>query len=227
MSIRCSQCRELVPEEAVYCINCGRLVRQAPPQTHRLNPAASGTTMHLQPASLFAESSPAIGGHAQPGGIDALVALGALAFAVAEIFGIATLIAQHHWSGLGLWPAVLLAAGGLLAENDWMNGALRRGMYGMACWGALPWLLATQQDLAWLLLPALGWWLLWFCDRRPQDRQGSSHDRTRYRNKPRRACAAAPRALGKSILCAKGSRRDWRNRGARQRWTHRAVEFGQ
>ena len=91
-----------------------------------------------------------------------LVALVALGFATGEIIAIALLIAQHRWASWDLWPALLLTSGALLAENDWLNGALRRGLYGIVCWGALPWLLVTQQDIAWLMLPALGWWLIWY-----------------------------------------------------------------
>jgi hypothetical protein len=156
-----------VAEEAAFCINCGALLHQATAQPRTFSSAASGTTVHLQAGPLFSEAVRPIAAHAGSAGAEAAVALSALGFAIAEIIGIAELIAQNHWTGFELWPAALLAGGALLAEHDWMNGALRRGLYGMACWGTLPWLLAIQQDLAWLLLPALGWWLIWLFDRQP------------------------------------------------------------
>lgn len=167
MATRCRQCREPVPEEAAFCINCGTLLHQAAAQPRQLSSVASRTTMHLQPAPLLLEDTRPLALHARRAVAEGMVAISALGFAVAEIIGIAELIAESHWTGFDLWPAALLAGGALLAEHDWMNGALRRGLYGMACWGMLPWLLAIQHDLAWLLLPALGWWLIWLFDRQP------------------------------------------------------------
>jgi hypothetical protein len=156
-----------VPEEAAFCISCGALLRRDAAPSRQLSSAASGTTVHLQGTPLLLDTPRPIAAQVRRAGIESVVALSALGFAIAEIIGIAELIAQNHWVGFGLWPAALLAGGALLAEHDWMNGALRRGIYGMACWGTLPWLMAIRQDLVWLLLPALGWWLIWLFDRQP------------------------------------------------------------
>ena len=166
MTLRCAQCHELMPDNASFCINCGAGL-QAPAGARRHHPqVASGTTMHLQPA-LPSGSPQQIVPHGRSALPEALVALVALGFAAAEIIAIALLITQSGWASWHIWLALLLTSGALLAENDWLNGALRRGLYGIVCWGALPWLLVTQQDIAWLMLPALGWWMIWFCDRRP------------------------------------------------------------
>ena len=161
MPSRCAQCQEPVPEQAAFCIRCGALLRPAAPPPHALKPAASGTTMHLRPDALgFGRL------HALRSSLHmAMIALAALGFAFVETIGIAQLIAQSRWTGAAMWPALVLVGGALLAENDWVNGALRRGLYGMLCWGMLPWLLTIEAGLAWLLLPALGWWLIWLRDR--------------------------------------------------------------
>ena len=166
MPIRCVQCQERVPESATFCINCGALLRPATNIRRELTPAASGTTMHLLPDALCLSASPNMVVPAQSASAEVPIALVALCFAIIDITGIAALIAQNGWANWNLWPVVLLACGALLAENDWVNGALRRGLYGMVCWGILPWLLMAMQDMAWLMLPALGWWLIWICDRR-------------------------------------------------------------
>ena len=167
MPKRCVQCNELVPDNAAFCINCGMLVQPGTTIRRSLGPAASDTTAHLPsaPFSLARRHSPTA--PARSAAAEAIIALVALCFATIEITGIAQLITQNGWASWDLWPAVLLLSGALLAENDWVNGVFRRGMYGIICWSILPWLLAADQDMTWLMLPALGWWLLWFCDRRP------------------------------------------------------------
>ena len=160
MTLRCPQCHEQLPDTASFCINCRALLQPAAGPRLRLTPVASGTTVHLlrlgAPRNIVASGQSALA--------DALIALVALGFAMGEIVGIAQLIAQNGWVNWDLWPALLLASGALLAENDWLNGALRRGLYGIVCWGALPWLLVAQPAIAWLMLPALGWWLIWLFD---------------------------------------------------------------
>lgn len=166
MMLRCAQCHELLPDTASFCINCGALVQPPANTRRRLASVASGTTARLLPLGtphdILAPVRSAL--------TEALIALVALGFAMGEIVGIARLIAQNGWVNWDLWPAVLLAGGALLAENDWLNGALRRGLYGIVCWGALPWLLVAQQGIAWLMLPALGWWLIWLFDWRNSGR---------------------------------------------------------
>jgi hypothetical protein len=168
MTIHCTHCQELVPEHAAFCISCGALLRPTADIRRQITPAASGTTVHLRPTTLSSAGSPNILAPTRSGLAEAVIALVALCFAVIELTGIAQLIAQNDWASWNLWPAVLLASGALLAENDWVNGALRRGLYGIVCWGMLPWLLVAEQDMAWLMLPPLGWWLIWMCDRRVQ-----------------------------------------------------------
>jgi hypothetical protein len=158
-----------VPESAAFCINCGAPLQPAANVRRQLAPAASGTTVHLRPDALPLSASPNTVAPARSVLVQATIALVALCFATIESTGIAQLITQNGWSSWDLWPAMLLAGGALLAENDWVNGALRRGLYGIVCWGSLPWLLVAAQDMAWLILPALGWWLIWICDRRLQN----------------------------------------------------------
>jgi hypothetical protein len=165
MANRCVQCRELLADDAAFCINCGALLRPPAASTRRLIPATGGTTTRLRPITPILGAPPAVPPFDRPAQAGAL-ALITLCYATIEVVGVAQLIAKHGWIGLALWPAVLLAGGALVAENDWINGHLRRGMYGMLCWGALPWLLSARQDLVWLMLPALAWWVIWFCDRR-------------------------------------------------------------
>jgi hypothetical protein len=167
MPIRCAQCHERSPESAAFCINCGALLRTATNIRRELTPAASGTTIHLRPDALPSSASRNTVYPARSTLAEATIALVALCFATIEVIGIAQWIVQYGWVSWGIWPAVVLAGGALLAENDWVNGALRRGLYGIVCWGSLPWLLVAAQDMAWLMLPALGWWLIWMCDRRP------------------------------------------------------------
>jgi hypothetical protein len=166
MSIRCAQCHERVPESAAFCIYCGVPLRPAANARRQLSPVTSGTTVHLQPNMLRLTASRNAMAPARSTAIEAIIVLVALCFATIEVVGIAQLIVQHNWASWDLWPAVALACGALLAENDWVNGALRRGFYGIICWGCLPWLLVAGEDMAWLMLPALGWWLIWICDRR-------------------------------------------------------------
>lgn len=159
--MRCPQCHEQASNDASYCINCGAVLHLSSPARRPGRPVVSGTTAHLQPA--LPAGSPQFASLPGRAAVPAsLVALVALCFATGEIIAIAQLITQHGWASWDLWPALLLTSGALLAESDWLNGALRRGLYGIVCWGALPWLLVTQQDIAWLMLPALGWWLIWY-----------------------------------------------------------------
>jgi len=167
MPIRCAQCHEQVQEYAAFCINCGALLRPAANMHRQFTPAVSGTTIHLRPDALPLSASRKTLAPARSALAEATIALVALCFATTEVIGIAQLIVQYGWASWNLWPAGVLACGALLAENDWVNGALRRGLYGIMCWSILPWLLITEQDLVWLMLPALGWWLIWICDRRP------------------------------------------------------------
>jgi hypothetical protein len=167
MLIRCAQCHERVQENAAFCINCGALLRPAADMRRQFTPAASGTTVHLRPDALPLSAPRNTVAPARSALAEATIAVVALCFATIEVIGIAQLIVQNDWASWDLWPVGVLTWGALLAENDWVNGAVRRGLYGMVCWGILPWLLITEHDMAWLMLPALGWWLIWICDRRP------------------------------------------------------------
>ena len=167
MPIRCAQCHERVPESAAFCISCGAPLRPAANIRRQPSPISSDTTVHLRPHALPLSVSPDITVPTRSAAAEAVIVLVALCFATIEVIGIAQLIVQYGWASWDLWPAVALACGALLAENDWVNGALRRGFYGIICWGSLPWLLIAGQGMVWLMLPALGWWLIWLGDRRP------------------------------------------------------------
>jgi hypothetical protein len=161
---RCQDCGEHSPNQASFCIVCGaRLIAPAARTRAPLDPAP-GPTIRLRPTTTTPAPPPTTvsldrssATVARPGIRQALIPLLGLVFGMADVIGIAQLMALHGLRAATILAVAVLIGGALLAESAWVNGQLWRGLRGMLLWSGLIGLLAFGELMPWALALALGW----------------------------------------------------------------------
>jgi hypothetical protein len=67
-----------------------------------------------------------------------------LGYSIIFLIGIMQVIEYGGVPGLGFWGIGPVVVGALLAEEEWLNGRLWMGLFGMAVWAGFPWLVALN-----------------------------------------------------------------------------------
>jgi hypothetical protein len=169
MALDCRVCSHTSPDDAFFCINCGVVLRPHAVNTHIRPISTTGPTIRIDQSSTlrFAPARVATPSWTwqqvlQWAGIP-LIGLG---YSIIFLIGIMQVIEYGGVPGLGFWGIGLIVVGALLAEEEWLNGRLWMGLFGMVVWAGLPWLLVLNLFPLGALLGGV-WVTLRFALRRP------------------------------------------------------------
>lgn len=146
MALSCRLCSYASPDDAFFCISCGAVLQPGSIATTIRPISSTGPTLRISSTLLrfrpIRPGSPSL--RWQQLISWAGVPLVALGYSVVFLIGIMQVIEYGGIPGLGLWGIAPVVIGALLAEEQWMNGRLWSGLFGMAVWASFPWLLSLN-----------------------------------------------------------------------------------
>lgn len=168
MALSCHLCSYESPDDAFFCISCGAVLQPGSIQTTIRPISSTGPTLRISSTLLrFTPLRPGLASLTWQQLVSwAAVPLVALAYSVVFLIGIMQVIEYGGIPGLGLWGIAPIVIGALLAEEQWMNGRLWSGLFGMAVWASFPWLLSLNLFTIGAILAAV-WLVMHIASRRP------------------------------------------------------------
>jgi hypothetical protein len=167
MVASCRLCGAESPADAFFCVSCGSVLHGDHGRIRSLGitgPAVRLESPAIGPALPFERTSrPSWTWRAALRTIGIPVV--GFGFCIIFLIGIMQVIEHGGLPPLGLWAVGPVVMGALLAEQEWVNGRIWRGLFGMLIWSGIPWLLALNSH-PWGALLGIAWLALHFGFRR-------------------------------------------------------------